>query len=161
MLPGEICALCGKNKATLFFQYYTTDGECRNLGICQQCIEEQGIDPESIEGIAELFEFESEDGSPPILDLGTIPEECPRCKRSIAEVLNSGLVGCEQCYAEYKALIVEALKETRRASAEKTDEKTSDASTELRRRLAEAVAEERYEDAAALRDALEEGDADE
>lgn len=147
------CDFCGKPAAT--FLQYIIDGEVQTASICEECMRQNGIDTTDPETVLKAFEM-LECG----LRLEQLAEKCV-CGTT-GESAANGVVGCELCYEHFRNLLeavwgVDSGESTMPAPGTKIER--------LQAQLEEAVAEERYEEAAELRDEmkrLEEGeDADE
>ena len=114
--------------------------------------------------------------------LGLKPEEsrpkrksgdrvCPGCSMTLSEFKTRGRLGCPRCYEDFRDEVVPLLErvhdacqhEGRYPAAGETPSKPRPQSraNELRQQLSQAIAEERYEEAAALRDALRRAEEDE
>lgn len=120
----------------------------------------------------------------PRLDRSSI--KCKKCGMTLDEFINTGKFGCEECYDAFKEPLDSFLKNIHGTSqhigrgpngitpklevsdalynsdskvdSKKTEDKKEekDSKTEIEKELKKAIAEERYEDAAKLRDKLKE-----
>jgi protein arginine kinase activator len=154
MMPGNACSLCGKNEASCFFQYCSEDGEKHVLAICDECAESRGADLSSVDGVASMFEVAAEDGVDGpvrVIDMGEINPECPACGKSFQEIIDSGHVGCETCYSEYGSI----LRQVRQILDEDAPGPLPMEACDLNAELEKAISEENYEEAARLRDLIE------
>lgn len=89
---------------------------------------------------------------------------CKNCRTSLAEFINTGKLGCSECYKAFEPQLKEVLKsihgnihhvgEVPPKAAEKQKKKKE--LDELKKELASAIGEERFEDAAVLRDKIKE-----
>lgn len=98
----------------------------------------------------------------PVL-LGTVlpaAQACPSCRTTLSQLHHSSLLGCPDCYRYFREPLLATIQRLQGATAHrgrrpKAREKES-RRKELQRQLEEAIAQERYEDAARLRDQLRE-----
>lgn len=157
------CDRCHKAEAVLQWTQ-VVDGVVRSVHLCEECARKSGVnldDPMS--------------AMPnPLFDLGqpsAISHEapagagraCPECHTTFAQFRKSGRLGCPGCYAAFAEELDPLLKQMHpgdhhvgrvppdgRAAAETTARDLE----RLHEELSRAVAEERYEDAAKIRDRI-------
>jgi len=136
------CDFCGNPAATLL--QHVVEGEQKTVRICGDCMRKNGIDLTIPETILRAFELCS--NSPEIdRQLG---EVCA-CGTT-GEVISSGLAGCEKCYDQFRVLLEEVWK------TEPPDSVPSgNCEDSLQAQLESAIDEERYEDAAVIRDKMQ------
>jgi len=87
---------------------------------------------------------------------------CPVCKTTFAEFKKTGLLGCDRCYDEFKDIIESTLSQIQPSTVHKG--KLSGAAgekiqrrnelDEMKENLKRAILDERYEEAAVLRDKI-------
>ena len=160
-----LCEHCHENEAKI--SYTMVEGnEMKQMHVCPACFQEF---------LAEQFpssQIPPLDIQPMIQELlslfhGKDAEEeddrtCPVCGRSLKEFRKTGMFGCDNCYntfaEELNALLprmqgadhhVGAMPEAFRRNREASEKEQA-----LKDRLDAAVADERYEDAALLRDEI-------
>lgn len=160
-----LCEHCHENEAKI--SYTIVEGnEMKQMQVCPSCFQEflakqfpsSQIPPLDIQPmIQELLSLfhgkdaEEEEG-----------RSCPVCGRSLKEFRKTGMFGCDNCYntfaEELNALLprmqgadhhVGAMPEAFRRNREASEKEQA-----LKDRLDAAVADERYEDAALLRDEI-------
>lgn len=135
------CDFCGRPAAT--FLQHVVDGEIKTLSICGDCMKKNGISIHEPESILKAFDMEK----------GYNREELQaQCVcGTTGEVAANGLAGCELCYTRFRNLL-EAV-----YGVDSGEPKMPVPGTETERLQAQlemAVEQERYEEAAALRDAI-------
>lgn len=176
-----LCQNCGKREAN-FHYTQIINGEKTELRLCSSCANEMGMDdlemPMSLDFSSLLGDFfhEYEDSGllPDILGRQNL--RCNTCQMTYDELLQTGKFGCADCYHTFRDKISPLLKNIHgnnkhvgrigRVSEDKIqfeakEEKTSaeDLKIEkLKEDLKNAIKEERYEDAAKLRDKIQELD---
>jgi len=163
------CERCGENPATVHVTK-VVDGKKTELHLCAECAREEGPFAMGLEPhlnlnalLAGLLGRGGAGASPRL--------SCPRCGESYAEFANTGLLGCAKCYAAFARPLQSVLRRVH--GADRHRGKTPSGSERLRKErrvlslneeLRRAIADERYEDAAVLRDKIREaegGDGDE
>lgn len=169
------CEKCNEREAVV--SYSTIDGnKMTEMHICQHCLQqllsEELVHPlfqepnlnSLFNQILNLFETQ---------DVEAIEDKiCPQCGTSLREFRETSLLGCSQCYETFYEELLEALpriqgstthrgnrSDTTVLNEMKKDLKEQEAETNLkleslRLDLESAVSEERYEDAAILRDKI-------
>ncbi len=176
-----ICQNCGENEAN--FKYTKiVNGEKTEIELCDKCRKELGFGDISfnmpINFSSFLEDFFEED--PDIFE--QFPNknmlQCDKCGLKFEEFLNEGKFGCENCYEAFSEKIEPILKnihggekhigrigkpkaKLEQAKSEdvvkfnkKIDKKENSKLEELQSKLKDAINEERYEDAAKLRDEI-------
>ncbi len=178
-----LCQNCNQNEATVRYSE-NINGEKRELMLCEKCSKELGIEnmdfniPINFSSfLGDFFEDYSNE------TLGLFPEfenvkelKCKNCNTTYDEFLDSGKFGCSNCYDVFSSRIDPILKNIHGAnmhvgrrgkllSTNKIDEQKvenkenkkevkEDKKDILKKQLEEAIKEERYEDAAKLRDEI-------
>jgi len=167
------CQLCPSPEATVHLTEIAADGSRQELHVCRACISRLNLRPEvEAPDLAEIrlrAEPAAESpAEPPLL--------CDHCGLSLASYADTNLFGCPGCYESFDTAVVALLEryhgaaahQGRRpvieaAAAEPAPEppprrpRTRSAAARraaLEARLRAAVEEERFEDAARLRDEL-------
>ncbi|TVQ37950.1 MAG: hypothetical protein EA384_10705 [Spirochaetaceae bacterium] len=154
------CSYCGKNEAP-FRVEQSVGGEQRLHWMCVECAQMAGIMtelPPRMPRPADLFEellFGREDGS-------VTERRCGNCGTTYHEFRASGRVGCPECYTMFHHDIAELAEREKRPHAYNGSlpdriepYRTFYVDREaLRQRLQHALDEERYEEAAHLRDRI-------
>lgn len=152
-----ICSECNLNQATVHITKIV-NGLKKEMHICTECAKKM----ENMGG----FKFINDnDFFMPLFSFGIEEPKitgkvCPVCGTRLSDFNNSGYLGCPSCYTEFAQYLQPvikrvqgALKHTGKApagSGDSSDREYNRLTAELKR----AVDEERYEDAAAIRDKL-------
>jgi len=140
----KICDICGERSGEVHVVQYI-DGKMKKLFACRKCAQTVGIVDQLSEGGVEL-----ETAFP-------LNHACPKCGWKLQDLINTGLLGCANCYIEFGSEIMPILShfhgEISFYEPEKADpmQKLSLLHWQLRK----AVDEERFEEAAQLRDMIQ------
>lgn len=166
------CQKCGINIAN-HHKITEINGERFEEHLCSNCAREGGHEKLSLFNVGELFNSFIEP-----FETRTKKLYCENCLTTFDEFLDTGFVGCEHCYVNFKPQMDNILKEMQAGTihkgrrlelkhqqnfenAQTLGEKSKQTQiTLLQEKLKQAVQEERYEDAASLKkqlDALKEG----
>ncbi len=158
------CDFC-KNKATVFLKQLV-DGEMKKMRLCEDCAREKGVtDPtafslaDTLLGDGDLEEAGKIIGGPD--DGGLI---CPVCGFSFSKFQQVGRLGCSECYGTFRDEIQKRLESMHKGVVHvgRVPEGLLEAHErqqrleQLRGRLEQAIAAENYEEAAGLRDEIQE-----
>ncbi len=167
-----LCSHCNKREAT--FHYKTvSNGKASEMHLCSECAHELGF----AEKYSELFgdnmnvnsilnQFFALSGKKPVQDSML---KCPECGMDFATFNSTGLMGCGNCYDVFADAVETMMQRTQGATSH--NGKISGPDSEeiikqnklegLKESLKKAILEEKYEDAAKLRDeirAMEKGE---
>ncbi len=165
------CDLCDK-PATLFLTQIV-NGQMQKVNLCEQCSKEKGVtDPTGFAladllmgvGTSETIDQPSA-SAVPLEKAAADPEDarvCAHCGFSETDLRRTGRLGCPACYHVFRSGVRQMIGAMHRGNrhrgkvpARQLDEGVlSERLDDLRRCLAEAVKEERFEEAARLRDEL-------
>ena len=149
-----LCSECKKNEATVNV-IKIVNGHKTELHLCSSCVkkfEQQGF----FQSLDEhLFAPFSEFVDDSILS----DRVCPACGTTLSQFNQTGYLGCEKCYEEFKPEIEVMLKRVQVSSSHvgKVPKGSRDLSSGMREyerlslELKKAVGEERYEDAAKIK----------
>jgi protein arginine kinase activator len=138
-------------------------GEAHELHLCEECARTYLENPESAENVeGGLIKPPSGIGEAELEELEKIV--CPSCKMTFREFRNQGRLGCANCYAAFREELLPLLENIHGDTHHcgKFPRHAPDDSqkryqlTKLRNDLRLAVAEESYEEAARLRDQIQE-----
>jgi protein arginine kinase activator len=152
------CQRCKKEQATVHLTEILHN-EKRERHLCEECAKEEGVAfkaqvnlPDILSGVIEAHETAGKEAN----------LTCPDCGLSYAEFRNQGRLGCAHDYEVFAEPLKEVLdkvhgatehmgKVPHRAGADITAQRLL---MQLRRQLQDAVENEKYEDAARLRDLI-------
>ena len=164
-----LCDRCGKMEATI--QYVQIiNGSKQEIYLCSRCGKEVGVDDFSMPIDLSTF-FGEIFGEYNIPRLNrNIDLICNNCKTSFEEFLNTGKIGCANCYKSFEKKLNPILKriqggneylgeskqETTIGKIKKEQEDISNDNTikELENQIKKYVKEEKYEEAAKIRDEI-------
>lgn len=154
------CQSCGKNIANVKY-YENINGKKQTLYFCEACANKMGIS--SFSNITEIF-------SPIFTDIPKLnsleKSKCNKCGYTLDEYLNSGMLGCEECYNAFgntiEELIYKINGKNRHIKIDKSNTKeiinnsckTEEKISKLKEKIEELVKEEKYEEAAVVRDEI-------
>ena len=153
-----ICEKCGKNHATTHIKT-VVNGIVKEYNLCSTCAAESGYGSTGITGM--LASLLGEVSRPTLKN----QKQCSLCGTSFADIAHSGKMGCSQCYKTFREELLPYIKRIHGASSHagkipnraplvvRPKEKTID---DLRQELSRLVAEEKYEQAAVIRDKIKE-----
>ena len=161
-----LCENC-KQKPATFHVVEITEGEKREVHLCEDCAREKKIAvPPSLslnEILSSLMEAHAGKEVPELSNVA-----CPNCGMTYAAFKEGGRLGCPRDYAVFRPGLVPFLERIHGATSHKGkgprqtegDTRSTAELLRLRRELSGAIENERYEEAAELRDrirALREG----
>ena len=156
------CEKCGKRIATTHIKT-VVNGSVKERDLCEVCAAEEGYSEFHGGGLADML-------ISMLSGVSTDREEksarrCPVCGSDFSDIAKTGKAGCSECYKTFYTELLPYLKrlhgsvnhvgKTPDAVSNETGEKT-DELTQLRERLQTLVAEEKYEEAALVRDKIKE-----
>lgn len=157
-----LCENCKKNQATTYFKQ-TVNGKTNEIFLCSECAAKAGL------SVSAPSSFGMDDFLLNLLGGRSVQPEkrvCPVCGISETEVLNSGRVGCGNCYNEFSGRLASFIEKVhgnkfhvgkRPKNLQKQEKKTAGNPLEdLKKQLDEAIRSENFEEAAVLRDRIKE-----
>ena len=173
-----MCQNCGKNEVT--FRYtQIVNGVKKEMNLCDKCARELGLKDMSFSMPISFSNFFSDffnDYSDSLLPsfMGTQINACKTCGTTFDDFINSGEFGCSECYETFEDRIAPILKKLhgadrhigrgyREIESEQNTEQTKKVSKKekkeskiekLQKDLQKAIKDERYEDAAKIRDEI-------
>lgn len=155
-----LCDICAKNPATVHLTEIVDD-QMNELHLCEECARQKSAQMESQFGLSDLLaglaDFEK-----PAVEREAESVKCPNCQLTYSEFKKIGRLGCGQCYTTFKKYLAPLLKRIHGSSihfgksplkAAKTTRKKSDVQ-ELRSKLQKAIDMEAFEEAARIRDQI-------
>lgn len=170
-----LCDNCGKNEANIRLTQII-NGKKTEMIICEQCGEKLGITsmdfemPIDISNFLGDFMLENDDSE--FMPFNTLGKalKCNRCNITYKEFLDNGKFGCEECYKTFEDkidILVKKIQGTdkylgrkarnskeNQVQDKKAENKTDNQIQNLQIKLKQAIKEERYEDAAKIRDEI-------
>lgn len=160
-----LCEKCGKNHATTHIRT-VTNGVVREMNLCGYCAAAGGYTELSHNSLADMLASMLGE-----ITAGSRADEavCPVCGSSFSRLAETGRVGCAQCYKTFYNELLPYLKRvhgsTKHAGKVPNSAplavKPEDGSLEaLRSELNRLVSEEKYEEAAVVRDKIKKLESD-
>lgn len=158
-----LCENCKKNTATTYIKR-TINGNTQEYHLCSECAKALGMTNELGSfmnfGVSSLFGSLFNDGLAGIED-NTMVKRCPGCGISFDDIARTGLCGCPECYTTFYDQLLPTLSrihgklEHLGKVSKVTEESKRDAQIKnLESQLKQAVDEQRYEEAAKIRDKI-------
>ncbi|MEW6448615.1 MAG: UvrB/UvrC motif-containing protein [Bacillota bacterium] len=159
-----LCEKCGKQPATVHYTEITNNKK-QEMHLCEECAREAGIAgfgvlPQLVlhDFLGGLFDKQPE------LHAAQVSRRCSRCGLTEQEFAGRGLLGCGDCYTEFRSAVEQMLRRIHgtvqhsgkfpRRAGKVTGLKQE--LNRLRRELDAAVRKEEFEKAAGLRDRIRE-----
>lgn len=154
-----MCEKCGKNHATTHIRT-VVNGVLSEKNLCSYCAAAEGYNSSAQTGLAGMLASmfgEVLHGEP------VVSKKCPVCGASFSDIAQSGKAGCADCYNTFKTELLPYLKRVHGSTkhigkipnnaplAVVPEEETVES---LRMELNRLVAEEKYEQAAVIRDKI-------
>ena len=149
-----LCSKCGKREATTHYKS-VINGKVTEEHLCPKCAENLEFSSFYFPNV-----FSSLLGENANIYKTT---RCSCCGSSFNDIKRSGKAGCSNCYETFKDEITPTLnlihgttkhKQNENITVTKSDETAEDILTAKKQELKKAVEEERFEDAAKLRDEI-------
>lgn len=154
MAESHKCQICGKPATVHLTQI--VGGKIHKIDLCEDCAKDKGVTD------AVGFSFSDLIGSLGAADPAPESLSCAECGFTPKDFKKSGLFGCPSCYEAFAPILMPMLRTMHRdvthvgkvpkRSLERVGARNRLAS--LEKQMADAVKEERFEDAARLRDEI-------
>ncbi len=173
-----LCQNCGKNEANIRYTQII-NGVKKEIALCSHCAKKLGV--EDIElpinfnsFLGDFFNDYAETEFLPMLQTNEV--KCKTCGMTYNDFINTGVFGCSDCYETFSNPIDSLLKnlhgtakhigrgpngkaekiKIEDSKIEKKENPEEDKKEKLEKELEKAIKEERYEDAAKIRDEIKE-----
>lgn len=155
-----LCEKCGKNNATTHI-HTVVNGVVTEKNLCGYCAASEGYGDIKYNNLTQMLS--SMFGDVLSLNSKSAAVRCECCGSTFSDIAQSGKVGCPQCYTTFYNELLPYLKRVhgstkhigkipnRAPLAVKTDEETVEG---LRSKLNQLIREEKYEEAAVIRDKI-------
>ncbi len=162
-----ICELCKQNEAIVHIKK-VINGKITKLDLCEECAKnshqlefDSGISLQDF--LKGLMSFANKDISFIAQEMDTVPR-CARCGLSYDELVESGRLGCTDCYSSFSKQLPSVLKrihgnikhEGKVPKTMKTENSLKKELDEYKEKLKNAIVAEEYEKAAEYRDKIKE-----
>lgn len=179
-----LCQNCGKNEANVKYTQII-NGVRKELNLCSECARELGVDRIDIpmnftSFLGDFFNDYAESSLLPSFSIDNA--KCKTCGMTYNDFINTGMFGCSDCYDTFSGPIDSLLKNLHGTAkhigrgaknvdellnkkvnykkvskdTENNEDEKSTKLEDLQRELDKAIKEERYEDAAKIRDQIKE-----
>lgn len=159
------CTHCHENEANTHIKR-TINGRTQEMYLCPECAKKLGVmdefEPFSMDSFFGNFLGA---GAAALNSLAGI-ERCSYCGSSFNDIVNTGRVGCANCYDKFEDRLAPGIEKLHgRAkhvgknvtyTEEKEEQKPVSEIDGLKSQLKQAIKEQRFEDAAVLRDKINE-----
>ncbi len=152
-----LCQICGKNPATTHIKT-VINGKVTEQNLCGYCAAKSGFSNGSLSGL-----LSSVFGTALQSNTAAFEKTCPCCNATFANIAETGKVGCAECYNTFSDELLVYLKRIHGSvkhagkhpgSKELVITAIPDRVSELKIKLAKLVSEEKYEEAAVVRDEI-------
>lgn len=168
-----LCQHCNKNEATTHIKK-SINGQREEMHLCSECAAELGVMDEF--RMPSMNEFFGDSFLGNFLGAGVAAmnslagvERCRTCGSSFNDIVKSGRIGCSDCYEKFSDKLEPSIKKIHgktkhigkfvtyeeAVNQSVNDEKPNELDS-LKKQLDTAVKEQRFEDAAVLRDKIKE-----
>lgn len=154
-----LCEKCGKNHATTHIKT-VVNGFVKEYNLCPYCAAKEGYTTNSLAGMLSSMFGEISSG-----ELPKKQTKCSVCGAAFSDIAKTGKVGCSECYKVFYNELLPYLKRVHGStnhsgkvpeSAPISVKEKTETIDELRNELTRLVAEEKYEQAAVIRDKIKE-----
>jgi protein arginine kinase activator len=155
-----VCCVCKQKEAKV--HYSKLDGEkVQKVDLCEDCAKQKGFDDPTGYALVDLLmgigATEESEAS-----MGGAELRCAKCGFTQADLKKSGRLGCPQCYSTFSEGLDSLLKSMHKGTkhvgkvpvALQQNPDSADRLKQLQKQLAKAIEGENFEQAAALRDEI-------
>ena len=165
------CTHCHTNEANTHIQKII-NGHKEEMYLCEDCAKELGV---MNEFNFEPFSMDNFFGN--LIGAGASAfnslvgvNSCSTCGSTLKDIIDSGHVGCSDCYDKFENRLAPSIEKihgnvkhigknvTYTEATNKKESATNSSLSQLKKELKQAVKEQRFEDAAVLRDKIKEFD---
>lgn len=160
-----LCQRCKQKNATTYYTQ-TINGEKREIALCDECAKELSggfdfFDPFSF-SLDNFFSQLLAPHTKAVENHSGNERKCPVCGTTLSEISRTGKVGCPECYHTFSSALMPSIQrihgQTQHTGKVPRSAGTSlrlqSRITELAEKLKQAIGEQRFEDAAGLRDEI-------
>ena len=159
-----LCTNCGVKEASFHYKQIV-NGKVNAQHLCRECASKLGYISQSGDGVLGLGSILNDFISLPSFahKMGEV-KTCPVCKTTYASFKKTGLLGCDRCYEEFKDIIESTLSQIQPSTVHKgklsgtagEEIRKKNELEEMEEKLKRAILDEKYEEAAVLRDKIKE-----
>ncbi len=160
-----LCDKCKQNIATTHIKTFV-DGVAKEYNLCEACAKENGYSNLVGGNFASILASMLGE-TVKSAKIGS--KICPVCSSTFQSIAKNGKVGCSECYNTFKSELLPYIKRVHGSIthngktpniAENSEFKKNDSISDLRAELNRLVADEKYEQAAIIRDKIKEMEAE-
>lgn len=155
-----LCESCKKNEATVHLTQ-VADDTVKKIHLCEECAAKSGLDVHGSVSITDLL-LGLGKALAPRAQAGEEEKACPRCHMRPSDFKKAGRLGCPGCYEAFAVELGPLIKGMHRSEqhvGKKPAARGPAIGAEdlevLQQALERAIAEEKFEEAARLRDRLQ------
>jgi protein arginine kinase activator len=157
-----LCDHCSEKEATVHLTQ-VIEGEVKKLHLCEQCAAESGFDVHGTMSVTDILLGMGGEVTTPA-SVESMERSCPVCHLRRSDFKKTGQFGCPACYATFADELKPLLKAIHHGeqhtgkvpAREGVRVRMSAQLANLQQALDQAVGEEKYEEAAGLRDQIRE-----
>lgn len=162
-----ICQNCHIREANVHFTKIT-NGQTGVMHLCQECAQKMqgtsfGFHPGMISDFLQAI-FEAESKEHLIDNKKDIEEKCPQCGMTLSKIQQHGKLGCSECYETFESQLEILLRKIHGSgfhvgkvpSRGWTELRSKNEIEHLKQKMQDAVLNEKFEEAAVLRDRIKE-----
>lgn len=170
------CQHCNKNEATAYFKQ-TINGNVTEMHLCEDCAKELGLmnDFSAENFFADTFLGNLLGAGIPAMNILSGIDRCDSCGSTFNDIVSSGLVGCADCYDKFadklqpsifklhgnakhvgKNITYTEVPDEPQSKEEAAAEQPKSELEKLKEDMKLAIKEQRFEDAAVIRDKIKE-----
>lgn len=157
------CECCQQNEATIHLTQMV-DNQSRELHLCEGCAEESGMNVKNVMSIPEILFGLGSPGASLKDDAPSSTRSCPHCHMRDCDFRKTARLGCPRCYEAFTeelgpmlAAMHKGMQHTGKIPGCLKESLVTDAlCKDLNTQLERAIREEKYEEAARLRDCIRE-----
>jgi len=150
-----LCGICKQKPATVHFKQ-VVNGVSQEVNMCADCARDSGISVTAPLGLTDMLLGIGAKADPKVADEER--KACTVCHMRLSDFRKTHRLGCPECYGafgEELSPMIEAMhRDTRHEGKVPASARAAARIAALRNALQEAVAEQRFEDAARLRDEI-------
>ncbi|MBI4372754.1 MAG: UvrB/UvrC motif-containing protein [Candidatus Omnitrophica bacterium] len=156
-----VCNVCGQNEATIHLTEILNN-QMVEVHLCETCAEQKGADFQSHFDFNKLLASLGDFGADQKLDRVS-KLVCKDCGMTYEEFGRTGRLGCANCYQSFEKLLIPLIKRVQRdvhhvgkvPNKASTEVKKSQELRELHERLKKSIQAETFEEAAKIRDQIQ------
>ena len=157
-----LCEKCGKNTATTYI-HSVVNGVSTEKHLCAECAKTEGIGAFSDNGLTDMLS--SMFGNALAINPSISQTKCKCCGSTFSDIANKGKAGCPECYKTFYDKFLPYIKRVHGSVKHigktpsitgETQKKQPDTVASLKEKLSKLISEEKFEQAAEVRDRIRE-----